>query len=326
MRWRTGAVVVAAAGNESADVEDFTPANCSGVITVAAHTQDGTLTSYSNFGTRIDVSAPGGDLPIDRPHRLDRQRRHDGSRRLRLRRRTRHELRGAAGVRDRGADAGPQSDADGGRVLDIVTGTARDFPFGSICARCELCGVGLLDAGVAVGSTLPGGSTPPPGAFQVVEYYRADLDHYFITAHRRRRSTTSTRSCPACSSGRGCISTRSCRRSRRRWDSRPVCRFYAQRGLINSHYFSASSSECQFVLAHWPGIWNLETATAFYIQVPDSNGGCPAGTLPVYRFFNNRHDANHRYTVDLSVRRAMLNRGWVPEGNGPNAVAFCSVF
>jgi hypothetical protein len=48
--------------------------------------------------------------------------------------------------------------------------------------------------------------------------------------------------------------------------------------------------------------------------------------LPVYRFFNNRNDANHRYTVDRSVRRAMLNRGWVPEGNGKEAVAFCSVF
>ena len=53
---------------------------------------------------------------------------------------------------------------------------------------------------------------------------------------------------------------------------------------------------------------------------------CPADTLPVYRFFNNRNDANHRYTVDRSVRRAMLNRGWVPEGNGKEAVAFCSVF
>ena len=77
---------------------------------------------------------------------------------------------------------------------------------------------------------------------------------------------------------------------------------------------------------HWPGIWTLETAASFYIQVPDVNGNCPADTLPVYRFFNNRNDANHRYTVDRSVRRAMLNRGWVPEGNGKEAVAFCSAF
>jgi len=53
-------------------------------------------------------------------------------------------------------------------------------------------------------------------------------------------------------------------------------------------------------------------------------GNCRAGTLPVYRFFDNRNDANHRYTINLSVRRAMLNRGWAPEGLGPNAVAFCT--
>ena len=107
--------------------------------------------------------------------------------------------------------------------------------------------------------------------------------------------------------------------------SRPVCRFFAA-GLINSHFFTASASECQFVLVHWIGVWNLETRSSFYIQVPDSNGVCPGGTLPVYRFFNNRNDANHRYTVDLSVRRTMLNRAWVPEGSGPSAVAFCSVY
>ena len=59
-------------------------------------------------------------------------------------------------------------------------------------------------------------------------------------------------------------------------------------------------------------------------MVPDAAGHCPAGTLPVYRFFNNRRDANHRYSLDLSVRRAMSNRAWTAEGTGVNAVAFCS--
>ena len=58
---------------------------------------------------------------------------------------------------------------------------------------------------------------------------------------------------------------------------------------------------------------------AFYIQVPDALGRCPAKTLPVYRFFDNRRDANHRYTVDLSMRRAMINRAWAPEGSGRTA-------
>jgi serine protease len=32
---------------------------------VGAHTTEGRLTSYSNFGARIDVTAPGGDLPYN---------------------------------------------------------------------------------------------------------------------------------------------------------------------------------------------------------------------------------------------------------------------
>ena len=62
-----GAVVVVAAGNSNRNVIDFTPGNCSGVITVGAHSPRGVLTSYSNYGRRIDLTAPGGDLPVIDP-------------------------------------------------------------------------------------------------------------------------------------------------------------------------------------------------------------------------------------------------------------------
>ena len=319
-----GAVVVVAAGNESANVEDFTPANCSGVITVAAHTTDATLTSYSNFGTRIDVSAPGGDLPeagliistsnngTTVPQDPDYVAGRGTSFAAPL-------VSGTAALL---IARNPMLTA--GSVLDIVTGTARDFPFNSFCSQANLCGSGLLDTGAAVASTLPGGSTPPPGAFQVVEYYRADFDHYFITAIPAEIFYVDTY-LSGIFKRTGLYFYAFQSPFVAPLGSRPVCRFFAA-GLINSHFFTASSSECQFVLTHWPGVWNLETPAAFYIQVPDNNGVCPANTLPVYRFFDNRNDANHRYTLDLSVRRAMLNRAWVPEGYGPNSVAFCSVF
>ncbi len=51
-----------AAGNGADDVDKYSPASCSGVITVAATTREGGLTSYTNTGAGIDVSAPGGDL------------------------------------------------------------------------------------------------------------------------------------------------------------------------------------------------------------------------------------------------------------------------
>jgi serine protease len=55
-----GTVFVAAAGNDGGAVGS--PANCSNVITVAAHGpgNDRPLTGYSSFGTSVEVVAPGG--------------------------------------------------------------------------------------------------------------------------------------------------------------------------------------------------------------------------------------------------------------------------
>ncbi|WGW12561.1 S8 family peptidase [Saxibacter everestensis] len=56
-----GSTVVVAAGNESVNVRNSAPANCSGVITVGSTDEIGERAWYSNYGTGIDVSAPGGD-------------------------------------------------------------------------------------------------------------------------------------------------------------------------------------------------------------------------------------------------------------------------
>lgn len=55
-------VVVVAAGNESGDVANSSPANCSGVIVVAATTATGSLSSLSNTGSLVTVSAPGDSI------------------------------------------------------------------------------------------------------------------------------------------------------------------------------------------------------------------------------------------------------------------------
>ncbi|NIJ83639.1 serine protease [Xanthomonas arboricola] len=57
-----GTTVVVAAGNDSANVSGSLPANCANVIAVAATTSAGAKASYSNFGTGIDVSAPGSAI------------------------------------------------------------------------------------------------------------------------------------------------------------------------------------------------------------------------------------------------------------------------
>lgn len=57
----TGTTVVVAAGNETVDSWTTDPASCAGLIVVGAVGRDGTRASYSNYGTRVSIMAPGGD-------------------------------------------------------------------------------------------------------------------------------------------------------------------------------------------------------------------------------------------------------------------------
>ena len=55
-----GIIIVAAAGNDNRSTPSY-PAACNGVISVSAVNINGTKASYSNYGSTINVAAPGGD-------------------------------------------------------------------------------------------------------------------------------------------------------------------------------------------------------------------------------------------------------------------------
>ena len=57
-----GVTVVVAAGNAGLDLDqnDFAPSKCNNVISVAALRYDGSRASYSNYGSFVDIAAPGG--------------------------------------------------------------------------------------------------------------------------------------------------------------------------------------------------------------------------------------------------------------------------
>jgi subtilisin family serine protease len=57
-----GTVFVAAAGNSDQDATNFFPANSPEAITVASEDPFGNFSLFSNFGSRIDVTAPGEDI------------------------------------------------------------------------------------------------------------------------------------------------------------------------------------------------------------------------------------------------------------------------
>lgn len=67
-----GALVVAAAGNGNTEASKYAPANCMGVITVGATTKAGTRASFSNYGTRVNISAPGENILSLSVNSLDR--------------------------------------------------------------------------------------------------------------------------------------------------------------------------------------------------------------------------------------------------------------
>ncbi|GAX56086.1 extracellular protease [Streptomyces olivochromogenes] len=57
-----GTTVVVAAGNDNDNAANYSPASCNNVVTVAATGRSGSRASYSNYGSIVDISAPGGDM------------------------------------------------------------------------------------------------------------------------------------------------------------------------------------------------------------------------------------------------------------------------
>lgn len=156
---------------------------------------------------------------------------------------------------------------------------------------------------------------PPPSANKVpaVEYYNAALGHYFTTAYAAeiavldsgqvagwQRTGEFFYAYDAAVAG----------------TTNPVCRFYLPPAYGNSHFYSAIPTECSAVLVQQPA-FVLESSTAFHIASPNpTTGDCPAGTLPVYRLWNQRADTNHRFTTSLAIRNQMVAAGYVAEGYG----------
>jgi photosystem II stability/assembly factor-like uncharacterized protein len=162
-----------------------------------------------------------------------------------------------------------------------------------------------------------------PG-YQVVEFYNAALDHYFITAYPQEielldngtlRGWTRT--------GQVFNATAATQSVDSRFTS--VCRFYGSPSAgLDSHFYSASPAECNDVRERFAGKWIFESDNVFIVSLPDPvTGNCAPGRRPLYRLFNGRADANHRYTTSLAIRNEMVGRGYIPEGYGPVGATMC---
>jgi serine protease len=170
-----GAVVVVAAGNSAMDASNFSPANCAGVITVAATTRAGGRASYSNFGSIVDIAAPGGDTGAPILSTLNAGTRTPAGDSYAGYSGTSMATPHVAGVVALMLARTPALTPD--QVDARLKASARAFP-----AACAGCGAGIVDATAALSSSIP----TPPAAPQT----EAEPNDALATAHLIHASGT----------------------------------------------------------------------------------------------------------------------------------------
>lgn len=176
-----------------------------------------------------------------------------------------------------------------------------------------------VDANLAIPGVWGIGATGAAQSVQLVEYYNASLDHYFITWAPDEIAKLDDASVL-----KGWARTGRTMRTYKTAQARtsPVCRFYIPPGLGDSHFFGRGTAECEETAQKNPALV-LEDSQFMHMFLP-SEGVCPANTLRVHRVFSHRPDANHRYLTDKLTREQMAARGWLVEGDGPDQVVMCA--
>lgn len=158
-----GASVIVAAGNSNANASNFSPANCTGVVTVAATGRNGGKASYSNFGATVEVAAPGGSGGANSVlSTLNTGTQGPGSDNYALYNGTSMATPHVSGVV--ALMLSVKSTLTPDQVTQILQSTARPFP-----ATCSQCGSGIVNANAAVDAAIGGGTPPdpPPGNAEV---------------------------------------------------------------------------------------------------------------------------------------------------------------
>ncbi|MEC8444381.1 MAG: S8 family serine peptidase [Pseudomonadota bacterium] len=151
-----GSVVVVAAGNENTNASGSVPANCNNVITVASLGVDGSRASYSNYGSVVDVAAPGGGNGDGILSTVDSGTQGRAGASYAKYQGTSMAAPQVAGVVALMRSANPAlSPAD---IETILKDTARPFT-----GTCNQCGTGLVDAHAALLAATENDNSDDPG-------------------------------------------------------------------------------------------------------------------------------------------------------------------
>lgn len=212
-------------------------------------------------------------------------------------------------------------------VFVSADGAVSWTPFSAGLSSLEIYDLAIDPTGAVVRAATPAGlfeyrrGLRTPGTVAVIEYYHAGFDHYFITADAREIARLDDGTTPGWT------------RTGFQFDayatphasSAPVCRFFSTAfAPKSSHFYTPFAGEC--ALLKTDSAWMLESADAFDMDLPASDGTCAPRAAPVYRLYNNGQGGapNHRFTTDAVVRAQMLVQGWVQEGIGADAISMCA--
>ncbi|HLA74970.1 MAG TPA: S8 family serine peptidase [Gammaproteobacteria bacterium] len=146
-----GKVIVVAAGNGNTDAANTSPASCNNVIAVAATTRSGGRAYYSNYGSVVDISAPGGAQSFyNDPNGIDSilntGTTSPAADSYRFYQGTSMATAHITGVVSLMLSVKPTLTPQ--QVLEKLQATARAFPDPS--CNAQLCGPGIVNASAAV--------------------------------------------------------------------------------------------------------------------------------------------------------------------------------
>jgi serine protease len=254
-----GAVVVVAAGNELSDATDTTPANCSGVITVAATDETGDLALYSNYGSTVEISAPGGGFfagvlstsntgttgPVS-----DSYVTHMG---------TSMAAPHVSGVVSLMLSRNPYLTPN--QVLQIIQHTAKPFPGSGLCDLFFPCGSGIVDAGAAVAAV-------PSQSFADVpaDYWAQDfVERLYASGITDGCSVTPLQYCPEATVTRAQMAV------------------FLERGIHSSSYnppaVGLSTGFTDVAIDYWAGAWIKQLAADGITSGCGSSIYCPENSV-----------------------------------------------
>ena len=147
-----GTTLVIAAGNDNSNVSNASPANCANVVAVGSITSTGARSSFSNYGSLIDIAAPGSSILST----LNSGSVGPGAESYASYSGTSMATPHVAGVIAllQSKATTPKTPAE---VEALLKSTARAFP----STPSQLLGAGIVDAKAAV-DAVNGGNPPPP--------------------------------------------------------------------------------------------------------------------------------------------------------------------